>query len=137
MLPIILSAISVHTGPAVVRYLGIHTQKTDLFPPYPRLRYQLYGELHQAALRRSSSSLSSQELRNLKEKLSGKLTQFYSLPAYFCSFRVKTYSSYGCSRPPHCFNPWPFLCAANEPFSDTDSAVQNPSFVIFCGLSSS
>ena len=46
LFPIILSAISVHTGPAVVRYLGIHTQKTDLFPPYPRLRYQLYGEFH-------------------------------------------------------------------------------------------
>ena len=46
LFPPILSAISVHTGPAVVWYLGIHTQKTDLFHPYPRLRYQLYGEFH-------------------------------------------------------------------------------------------
>ena len=32
--------------PRWFRYLGIHTQKTDLFHPYPRSRYQLYGEFH-------------------------------------------------------------------------------------------
>ena len=60
LFPPILSAISVHTGPAVVRYLGIHTQKTDPFHPYPRLRYQLYGEFQNLEPKHSTRVIGGQ-----------------------------------------------------------------------------